>query len=99
MKQYMYALYSEYVGAYDKPFVHDYEPEQAKESFRRTILQDPDGAFKNFAHEKILCFIGTWDDQSGEFIPTCSNEEKRIVDLATFFPVGYLAAHARKDNL
>lgn len=96
MKQYVYSLYSAYIGAYDKPFVHELGPDAIKEGYRRTIMQDPDQAFKNFAHEKILCLVGTWDDETGKFEPS-GEDASRIVDLATLFPVGYIAAHARQE--
>lgn len=96
MKLTIVALYSEYLGAFDLPQFLTQLPENIGEGYRRSILQDPDGAFKAHVHEKKAYLLGFFDDEAGTFelLP----EKKLICDLAPMFPRGYIQAHTRSEE-
>jgi len=90
MKKVIIALFSNYLGVYDVPqFAEARDDADLKESYRRVILSDPDGAFGARAHEKTLCKLGEFDDFTGKI--EVLDSPIKVLDLATLFPVGYLA--------
>jgi len=89
MKKLIVALFSTYLGVYDVPQFSDArDDDDLKESYRRAILSDPDGAYHARAQEKALCKLGEFDDFTGKI--TVFPEPIKILDLAALFPAGYL---------
>lgn len=82
------AFHDTYLDAYQIPqFLKDKE-EDIQESYRRAIYASPEDAYKNRAHELEVVLIGHYDDMKGIFEPC---EHKKICDLASLFPRGFLA--------
>lgn len=89
MTIHIYALCNDYLGCFDAPMFRQESEADIQEGLRRSILTDPDGAYKNFAHEKALFYLGEYDDITGIIKPI--EQPKKILALAKLFPPGYLA--------
>ena len=89
MKYKVIALCSDYLGCYDQPTFSNLSEEDVMEQYRRSVLADPDGAYKARASEKSLFVLGEFDDVSGVILPF--KQPKKLVSLASYFPAGYLA--------
>lgn len=92
----IFALCNDYLGCYDLPLYRKESPTDMEESFRRSVLTDPDGAFQNHAHEKSLFLLGTFDDVSGLIMPL--EKPQKLLPLAKLFPPGYLAMKEAQTN-
>lgn len=91
----VYVLKNLYLGVFELPQVQKLSKADVGEGYRRLIYSDPDTCFKRRYHECQLCYIGTWDDETGK-LDYC--EPQVLVDLATLFPKGYLAKRARAEE-
>lgn len=94
MKLKIYALKNTYLNVFDVPTFQNVEPDDIAEGYRRSILTNPDEAFKHQAHEKALYYLGYFDDVLGTVEPV---EPQKLVDLAALFPRGYIAAHTAPE--
>lgn len=96
MKKLLISLYSNYMDAYDDLTVTQYQEEDLRTIYQRSIYADPDGAYKARAQEKTLVIFGTFDDCTGSI--ELLDNPKKLVDLATVFPAGYLVRKEAKNN-
>lgn len=97
MKRVMIALFNAYLGAYDEPMCARFDDKaDISEAYRRTVLVDPDAAFKNRAQEKTVCVVGEFDDTTG--VITAYETPEKLCDLAKFFPAGYLAKKLAQEG-
>lgn len=99
MKLLMIALLNTYLGCYESPQTSNLTKENIKEQYHRSVMMDPDGAFKARVNEKTVCILGEFDDLTGEITPYKTPE--KLLDLVTCFPRGYIAkkeALARQEE-
>lgn len=94
MKLTIIALYSAFLGCYDKPTFSEYPEDMTAEMYHRQIMSVPDEAYKARAHEKTVCILGTFDDVTGSM--ELLEQPKKLLELSTCFPRGYLASKEAK---
>lgn len=97
MKKLLVSLYSNYLDAYDDPTLSQYPEEDLPTLYKRTIYADPEGAYKWKAQEKTLVIFGTFDDCKGVF--ELLENPKKVVDLASLFPTGFLQKKEASRNV
>lgn len=88
MKLTIVALYSSYLGAYDKPTFQELTGKDVAEQYRRSVLAAPDQAYKALAQDKTVVILGTFDDVSG--VIELLDSPMKVLDLASAFPPGFL---------
>lgn len=87
MKLTMFAFFNAYLGCYDQPVFAKESIENVVESYRRSILSNPDQAYQGKFNEKELVELGSFDDFEGKFELI---EPRKILHFAKCFPPGYL---------
>lgn len=88
MKYQVICFHDTYLDAYQVPqFVKD-SPEDIQENYRRAIYADPEGAYKNRAHEMEVVHLGIFDDMNGSFELT---DKRKLCDLSALFPRGFIS--------
>ena len=78
MKCYVYAFYDKKIGAYERPIVNNYEPEDFKTLVVRDVLCSTNEV-KDRMCDKSLYKLGFYDDAIGEFN---TNKPEFLMDIA-----------------
>lgn len=96
MKKLLVSLYSAYLDAYDEPTLTQYQLADLKTVYTRTILCDPEGAWRARAQEKTVVVLGEFDDCNGHL--EAYPEPKKLFELAPLFPKGFIMNKEAKSN-
>lgn len=96
MKKLIITLYSSYLDAYDEPSVTQFQIADLKTVYSRTILADPEGAWRARAQEKTVVVLGEFDDCTGKL--DAYSEPKKLFELAPLFPKGFIMKKEAKSN-
>lgn len=85
MVYYVYSLYDRLVGAYGQPQFSLNDEKTTIEQYRRMIIAQKDVDKIDQIKDLQLCFLGTFKDDSGEFIQVGTPEI--LCNLGQFVPI------------